>query len=96
MKSNTLLWIGAAIGIGVLIKKNNEKTAAKEALVAATPPAARIAQLSEPTGSAVAEPEIITGPEPTEIYERTGRGNVSSWNPSWGSLNNRNGRGRSR
>lgn len=95
MKTDTMLLIAGAVGIALLVKKNKEKTAA----LAATAPAAaaaRIAALPEPGGSAVAEPEVVTGPEPTEIYERVGRGGTDSWAPSWGSLHSGGRRGRSR
>ena len=93
MKTNTMLWLAGAIGLGVYLhKKNQEAKVAAATIAAATP---KIAPLAEPTGSATAAPEVITAAEPTEIYERVPNYGmtVRSWQPSWGSYGNNGRRG---
>jgi hypothetical protein len=74
MKTETLLLIAGAVGVGYLIAKKKAESATIAASTVAAAP--RVALLPEPPGAIVGyvEPEYV----PYPVYG-------GSWGPSWGS-----------
>lgn len=87
MKTETLLLIAGALGVGYLIAKKRSASDSAAAQVAAAAP--RIATLSEPEGAVTQiGPDVMIVGGGTEYVPYP----VPGWGPSWGSYRGGGGR----